>query len=192
MAAKTEFIPPTIEEVIEYITEKKKKEEWPKKFCEYYGEKFWMYYKSVGWVISGKAKMKDWKAAFCNQWQNLRFPEDLEMLNKYKPPKRFSNASAPVYVGDVKVVEEKSNDTVGYMDEVLEDYIKHPAMIPRERLASCYDWLKEKKLIRISKEQKDAAIQIGDVNKGKALIVQFVFDMMATNLLTFNKVVYAR
>lgn len=190
MAAKTEFIAPTLEEVIEHIQEKKK-EEWPKKFCEYYAGKFWNYYDSVGWVIAGRAKMKNWKSAFSNQWLNLRFQEDLDMLKRLTPTKKVisHNNYQPIPVA----TEIKPNlDTVTYMDEILQDYVKHPTLVPKERLASCYDWLKEKKLIRITKEQKDIAIQAGDVNKGKAIVVEFVFSMMAANLWTFNKLVYAR
>jgi hypothetical protein len=186
MAAKLVFEVPTVQQVIAYLTEKRK--DWPEKFIEYYGNRFWNHYQSNGWLVSGKSKMKDWKAAVNGQWSILKFREDIEMLQKFTAQKK--TAYQNLTVGEVAVGPPEN--TVSYMDEVLETYIKHPTSIPKERLASCYDWLKEKKLIRITKEQKDIAVQAGDINKGKALVVQFVFDMMAAKLVTFNQLVYAR
>ena len=189
MKVRTEFTPPTTEEIKEYLTEKKK--EWPPKFICYYAEKFWNYYESIGWLISGRAKMKNWKAAFCNQWQNLRFPEDIDMLTKINRSEELKKRTEfvvrdAVYVPEPVKMDEKQ--TIEFMDDVLAEYLKHPTLIPTERLAACYDWLKEKKLIRITREEKDAAIKAGatDIIKGKAFIVEFVFTKMGNNMQTFK------
>lgn len=50
---RTRFIPPTVEEVKEYCSERKNKVD---------AERFVDYYTSNGWCV-GKNKMKDWKAA---------------------------------------------------------------------------------------------------------------------------------
>lgn len=192
MASKIEFIIPTVDEIKQYLTEKKN--EWPKKFICYYAEKFWNYYESVGWLISGRAKMKNWKAAFCNQWQNLRFPEDIDMLNNInRAEKTVKNrdfvVKNTVYIPEPVKMDEQQ--TLEFMDDVLGEYLKHPTMVSTERLAACYDWLKLKKLIRITLEQKEAAIKAGtlDIIKGKATIVQFVFIKMGNNLQTFKTIV---
>lgn len=58
---KRTFVPPTVEEVTEYIKEKK---------LHFDADKFVDFYESKGWYI-GKNKMKDWKAA-CRTWEGKR------------------------------------------------------------------------------------------------------------------------
>jgi len=53
---KNRFIPPTVQEVKDYILEKS---------YEVDAERFVNFYESKGWVV-GKAKMKSWKAAIAN------------------------------------------------------------------------------------------------------------------------------
>lgn len=60
--SKNIFVPPTIEEVQAYITEKG---------YHISAEKFVDYYTSNGWQV-GKNKMKDWKAAVRNWERNLK------------------------------------------------------------------------------------------------------------------------
>ena len=55
---RTRFVPPTVEEVSAYCTERKNNVD-PERFVDYYASK--------GWLV-GKAKMKDWKAAVRN-WE---------------------------------------------------------------------------------------------------------------------------
>ena len=59
---KNIFVPPTVEEVQAYITEKG---------YHISAEKFVDYYTANGWMV-GKAKMKDWKAAVRNWERNLK------------------------------------------------------------------------------------------------------------------------
>ena len=80
MAEKKTFVEPTIPEVIAYLTEKRK--DWPAKFIEYYGNRFWNHYRANGWRVSGKSPMKDWHAAINGQWSVLKFKED---MNKRRP-----------------------------------------------------------------------------------------------------------
>ena len=58
---RTCFIPPTVEEVKEYCSERKNKVD---------AERFVDYYTSNGWCV-GKNKMKDWKASV-RTWENKR------------------------------------------------------------------------------------------------------------------------
>ena len=59
---KNIFVPPTVEEVQAYITEKG---------YHISAEKFVDYYTANGWMV-GKTKMKDWKAAVRNWERNLK------------------------------------------------------------------------------------------------------------------------
>ncbi len=71
------FVPPTVEEIQAYVTEKSMNVD---------AEKFWNFYESKGWLV-GKSPMKSWKAA-CGTWNlkdkppNKVLPHDPE-LDKY-------------------------------------------------------------------------------------------------------------
>lgn len=149
---------------------KEKMPHWPHKFVGYYSERFHSHYTSNGWKVGGKAPMKDFKAAFCSQWKHLKFKEDQDMLVALTPKP--------------KSIDE---DTLNYLNDALEEYRKDPKM-EKIRLAACYDWLKEHKLIKISFAQRQEAIEESrkDLMSGKALAVTFVFDYMVNSLLTFN------
>ena len=72
------FTPPTITEVIQYMTEKG---------CnsQVEAEKFFDYYSSKGWLV-GRSKMKDWKAAIRN-WLKNNFSTN---NNPPQQPKAFT------------------------------------------------------------------------------------------------------
>ena len=59
-AKRTAFVPPTLEEVNAYVSEKGYTVD---------AERFIDFYTSKGWMV-GKNKMKDWKAAVRNWWKN--------------------------------------------------------------------------------------------------------------------------
>lgn len=59
-ANRTAFVPPTLEEVSAYVSEKGYSVD---------AERFIDFYTSKGWMV-GKNKMKDWKAAVRNWWKN--------------------------------------------------------------------------------------------------------------------------
>lgn len=168
--AKNTFVIPTIEEIIEYV--KEKKPIWPKAFIDWYSNKFFSSYESSGWRLSAGrgGPVKNWKAAFNNNWQTLKYKEDFDMLTVLTPKP--------------KSIDE---DTLNYLNDALEEYRKDHKM-EKIRLAACYDWLKEHKLIKISFAQKQEAIEESrkDLMSGKALAVTFVFDYMVNNLITFN------
>lgn len=74
---KQRFVPPTVDEIQAYVTEKSMNVD---------AEKFWNFYESKGWMV-GKNPMKSWRAA-CSTW-NLKdkppskaLPHDPE-LDKY-------------------------------------------------------------------------------------------------------------
>jgi len=71
------FVPPTIEDIFNYMTLEKNKE---KSFAKKESEKMFNFYESKGWIV-GKAKMKNWKASASN-W--IARSED-EFKSKDKP-----------------------------------------------------------------------------------------------------------
>jgi hypothetical protein len=169
MPSKSTFVIPTIEEVSDYMKEKKS---WPKGFCDWYAAKFWHSYNSCGWRLSAGrgGPVKNWNSCFLNNWQTLKYKEDLDMLLSLTPKP--------------KSIDE---DTLNYLNDALEEYRKDPKM-EKIRLAACYDWLKEHRLIKLSFAQRQEAIEESrkDLMSGKALAVTFVFDHIVNNLLTFN------
>lgn len=163
------FVPPTIEEVKTMMAGKKPK--WPASFIAYYAEKFHSYYTSNGWKVGGRAAMKNFSAAFCSQWQQLKYKEDQDMLYALTPK--------------VKPID---HDTLEYLNEALDVYRKDSTLVSEERLAACYDWMKENNLLRLTASQREDAISASkiDLKKGKSTAVKFAFDRMVKNLLDFN------
>ena len=172
---------PLQSEVQGYIQEKKG---WPEKFCQHYAEKFWSYYQSNGWKVGNKAPMKDWKAAFNSQWQVIKWAEDITFLNTCLKEQR--EQMNPATVGPPA---DEVKDTLTYIDEILGFYEKNWEKVEEVRLASCYDWLKENKLMRITRDEGLLAQEScgGDTMKGKAICVKMLFDKMITRRMTFKQ-----
>lgn len=174
---KKKFEVPTIAEVQAYIL--KKKPAWGKAFSDWYGEKFWNSYEKSGWRLSAGrgGPVKNWEACFNSNWQTLKYPEDLAILEKLMP------RAKPI-----------DQDTLDYLNEALSLYRsdstsgKESTSISEERLAACYDWMKENNLLRLTADQREEAIRASkiDLKKGKATAVRFAFDRMVKNLLDFN------
>lgn len=171
-------------EVQAYIQEKKG---WPEKFCKHYAEKFWNYYQSNGWKIGNKAPMKDWKAAFCSQWQTLKWMEDINMLNACLKQDIRPAAAPPVTVGQAPGPSTEGN--LMYMDEVMAYYGANHCDVPDIRLASCYDTLKEYQLMRLTKEEIELikTTYKEDMIKGKAGCVKILFDKLITRGVTLKQ-----
>ena len=75
------FTPPTIDEVQQYITERKYIVD---------AQKFVDYYESVGWKISGKAPMKNWKSTV-NNWNRRELEKHPEKQKKVYGEMRADN-----------------------------------------------------------------------------------------------------
>ena len=60
----SKFIKPTLEETQIYFLEKK--------FPEVEAQRFFNYFESNGWLVGGRTKMKDWKAAARNWMLNTK------------------------------------------------------------------------------------------------------------------------
>lgn len=182
------FKVPLQSEVQAYIQEKKG---WPEKFCKHYAEKFWDHYQSNGWKVSGKAAMKDWQAAFRSQWQTLKFIEDINFLNacirEKSEGKPQANGQQPATVGQAPGPTTEGN--LMYMDEVMAYYGNNHFEVPDIRLASCYDTLKDYKLMRLTKEESELirTTYKEDIVKGKAGCVKILFDKLITRGITLKQ-----
>lgn len=164
--------------VAAYIKDKKG---WPDEFCTYYAERFWNNYNASGWKLSNGNAMKSWQSCFTSQWQTLKYKEDIEFLNVCLAKKE-----------PIKAGVNDGNINIQYANSVFEDYKKHPTDVPRERLTFLYDWLKENKLIKLSKEQIDIVRKnySSDILRGKAVSVELFFNNLANsglNLLQIGK-----
>lgn len=123
-------------EVFLYIKEKKG---WPEKFCTYYAEKFWNNYQASGWKLSNGNAVKDWKACFNSQWQNLKYKEDIEFLNSLIGKNgiiQSNGTKAPV------------ND-FERLDRFMSEYFKRPADAKFESFGAWYEFMKENKLLKV-------------------------------------------
>ena len=82
---KEKFIAPKLETVKEYFKFQN--------FTEFEAERFFNYYSSIGWLIGGKTKMKDWQAAARN-WM-LNTPKF--SINLPNPPAQKANSQPRAY-----------------------------------------------------------------------------------------------
>ncbi|WP_146260619.1 hypothetical protein [Breznakibacter xylanolyticus] len=74
--SKVSDVPPPIEHVKIYFLEKK--------FSDEEAEKFFNYFQSIGWLVGGRTKMRDWKAAARNWMLNVK---KFAAQKKPQPPK---------------------------------------------------------------------------------------------------------
>lgn len=139
-------------EVAAYMKQKKG---WPEKFCEYYSERFWNFYQSNGWKVSGKAAMKDWKACFNSQWQTLKYKEDVDVFNKLNGGQpKVNGSSGSLFLG---------------LDQFLDKYSKPGgADIPFDEFGKWYDLMKEHKLLlQMDKQRINDILNFYDNDKYK-------------------------
>ena len=151
-------------EVAKYIQDKMG---WPPEFCKYYADRFWDFYNSNGWKVSGKAPMKNWQSAFNSQWQKLKFPEDIAELAKYQ-----SRAPAP---------QTNSKQTpFQRLDYLMNMYTRDGDSVSTETLVKVHDWLKERELLHIQPDQEQMARDVCKDNpeRLKAIRVKFMFTNM--------------
>lgn len=88
---KEKFVAPTLELIKEYFKFQN--------FTEFEAERFFNYYSSIGWLIGGKAKMKDWQAAARNWMLNTpKFSVNLpaQPIQKENSQSRAYNLNATI------------------------------------------------------------------------------------------------
>lgn len=165
-------------EVAAYMREKKG---WPDEFCTHYAERFWNHYQASGWKLSSGNLIKDWKACFNSQWQIVKYKEDIELLN------RCLSKQEKIAVRTM----DKTN-TAGYLDSILLDYKKNYDSLPDERYIAIYDYLKEKRAIKLTKAEIDDILQIAgnDPVKGKKFCVRTFFDKLINNNISFKTILH--
>jgi hypothetical protein len=176
-----QFKIPLQSEVAKYMREKMG---WPSSFCTYYAERFWGHYQSNGWKVSGRAAMKDWKAAFNSNWQNIKFPEDQAKLSSCM----VEDKKLPAATNGQKL------DPYQRLDQLMMLYNKDPKAIEEERYCKMHDWLKEQDLISIPSDQEQIITDLVKQYEGpqaqcraKVMRVQFLFLNMIGKNESFSK-----
>lgn len=169
---RTSFKIPLQSEVEKYIKERKG---WPDNFCRHYAEKFWNHYQASGWKLSSGNSIKDWKACFNAQWQVLKFKEDIDMLNGFKPKETVTGST----IGEVN-----------RLDQFLQKYISRPGDIPFDAFGRWYEYMKAEKLLTISKEKGLELMEIykGNKEKCRCAAVQITLDGYVKGGFTFSKI----
>lgn len=173
------FTIPKEKEVELYIREKKG---WHDDFCKYYAERFYNYYQSNGWKVSGKAAMKDWKAAFNSQWQTLKYKEDIELFNKLS--KKMETINTKTETGNV-----------GQLDVLIDKYSKHPTTVPFYEFGKWYEFMKSEKLLAIFTKEKVEEIKSiykNDNYKCRCACVQITIDGYVNSGFTIAKIMEIR
>lgn len=100
------------------------------------------------------------------RWSNNNFKKPMEI----KTDQNVQTKQAP----------KSEDDNVNYLNDVLNDYRLHYDKILNERYVSVYDYLKEKRLIKMTPDeiQEVRATANGDVQKGKAIAIKMIFSKM--------------
>ena len=89
--SRQKFVAPTLELTKEYFKFQN--------FTEFEAERFFNYYSSIGWLIGGKTKMKDWQASARNWMLNTsKFSANLpnQSAKKENPQPRAYNLNATI------------------------------------------------------------------------------------------------
>jgi len=161
---RTVFKIPLQSEIAAFIKEKKG---WPEGFCTYYAEKFWNNYQAQGWVLSNGNKMKDWKACFNNQWQDLRYEADRKLLDDYKKKTSLTPSE--------------------YLNSCLEKFSRDEYKPAKSDVLRIYDYLKSKGLMKLPKHQIDVIIEQSgnDREMGRVLSVKQLFLNMTQHGVRF-------
>ena len=104
---RTQFVPPTLEEVQDYEAQKG---------YTFSDEKFWGYYESNGWRV-GKNPMKSWHGA-CVTWQGKQNEEQINLnsngINTQRPESRFERR------------EREEREYLEKMERLSRSFIEHP------------------------------------------------------------------
>ncbi len=162
----------TESDVYQYI---KSKKGWPDEFCKYYAEKFFNHYQASGWRLSNGNKIKDWQACFNAQWQQVRYKEDLDYLNKC--------------LAGIKPVIS-SDGEIGKLNELLAKYELRYDSISFDEFGKWYDFLKQNNLLkRFTKEDIELikAAYNNDQYKCRCAVVKDTFNWYVTNRVYFVK-----
>ena len=104
---RTQFVPPTLEEVKDYEAQKG---------YTFSAERFWGYYESNGWRV-GKNPMRNWHAA-CVTWQGKQNEEQINLnnngINSQRPESRFERR------------EREEREYLEKMERLSRSFIEHP------------------------------------------------------------------
>lgn len=189
MSTKKAFQKPKIEEVEAFMQERKP--EWPAAFCRFYAEKFWNSYEKSGWRLSAGrgGPVKSWKACFSSNWQDLTYQSDRDKLAEYIALDIQEAKAGAIRSGNNKNPVHPKDVNPEVLDTLLVAYTAHPTKVHQSQLAACYDWIKEKIKVKLSREQRDIVMGIAEIDqeKAKATVVKWVFEQVANGGKTFKQ-----
>lgn len=121
-ATRIPFIPPTIEQVEAYCREENLQMD-PGEFVDHFT--------SNGWLVSGKAKMKDWKAAVRN-WARRE--------SSYNKPSSYQQQARPgVYAAPQKTVTPKSPEQIAVEAKALGESNPRNVLLAIKTIHGCDD-----------------------------------------------------
>lgn len=181
-------------EIQAYMRDKKG---WPEQFCIYYAERFWGFYASNGWKVSGKAAMKDWKAAFNSQWQNLKFKEDIDMLQRYGGKQELAKV-VHIMAPKKDIISREMND-IDRLDAFLTKYGQIPTFYTIDRLATkwplqalndCYKIIRDNRLWDPTITKKD--LEGLEERRLKATVIVRTMDYYGCRGWSFKNTLKAR
>jgi len=152
------FVIPSVQEVLDFIIYKQPS--WPGSFSQWYAEKFWNHYQSSGWRLSSNVLMKDWKAAFCSNWKEL----------KWEAKEKLAECQKTEFVrGEVDPKNPMGIETI-FNDFKSGHYDWHT-------LALCYKQLRASGALRLSPSEINKLVADAGNNKeyGRYLSVKLYF-----------------
>lgn len=197
--AKTKaFVKPTVEQVETFMNIKKP--EWPAIFTRHLAEKFWNHYQSNGWKISGRAAMKDYKAAICAQWLDLKYKEDRDYLETCLKSvthriemDRRTRESAGMFADQDTVGKISPFERMLERIEALRNAWKN-GMAKQEAMCDAWSFLKDKSLLQLSAAQENyCAMKSGnDGNYRKVLEVAAFFTILDRKGLSVKDYIHSR
>lgn len=162
---------PLQSEVVTYMKEKKG---WPIEFCRYYAERFWNFYNSNGWKVSGKAAMKSWQSAFTANWQNLKYDEDIKELAKWQRSTQAKHLGLP------------QANAFQRLDLLMQQCIRDTESISSEKYCAVHDWLNERGWIHIEPDQEQIVKDLcKEEDRAKVMRVKFLFNNMSAKGKSF-------
>lgn len=192
------FVIPTEHEVITFIDKVMK--DWPRKFCEYYGSKFYNHYAARGWRLSKNILMKDWHACFFSQWREPQFPADQKMLEQcYKEPahqaemEKRRQANAGIFrQQEVTPTADPMVRALDYADYIMTSYLNNEGNDGLLRRA--WDWLTVNKILVLTTDQEnEISYKCGNDGNLRAILqVKFFFRYLHSQGLTVKSYFHSK
>jgi hypothetical protein len=191
------FTIPTVEEVVEFMDKNMK--DWPRAFCEHYGNKFWHSYNAKSWAISKYALMKSWESAFWARWADVPYPEEKQFLEKslqsvthrilLDERRRKSAGLFAIVEGEGPTPQER------YLDSLDEIFAACKiGNVNDSQLRNVAEWLDRNNLPGVTPQQRDRIIAESgnDGQYRKVQVARQFFDNLIKKEMTVKTYFYSK